>query len=254
MASPRPYAGIGMTAMAAAPAASSVAQRGEQVGGGLGEIAGRAEVDGGAGMCAARRGRTPAGLRRARTSRASRRSLRRGRVVARQHAGRGRAAFGVAGARATALPSDALDVLARDAAEAQDDGRRRRSHRRRSIPGRPAVAPPSRIIGDAVAEIGCDVRGRRRADMAGAVGAGRGDGHAGGAQQRLRDRDAPGTRTATVSRPAVARSAMVQSGRLREHQRQRPGPEGVGERARRAASAARGPQRRPSPARARSAD
>ena len=42
-----------------------------------------------------------------------------------------------------------------------------------------------------------------------------------------------GTRIATVSSPAVARSATAQSLRLRQHQRQRPRPERLGERHRR---------------------
>ena len=166
------------------------AQGGEQVGGGFGEIAGWAEVD--ASGRHARGTSAPNASRAspARTSRASRRSLRRRRVVAGQHAGRGRRDVLArrrrrrAGRGRVRCPRAAMPPRRRMtgvAAGRVDDGRFQAD----------GVAPPSRIICHAVAEIGRDVRGRRRADMAGAVGAGRRDGQLGGAQQRLRDRDAP---------------------------------------------------------------
>ena len=72
------------------------AQRGEQVGGGFGEVARRAEVYHGSGVGRHCAGRMPAAPRPSRTSLALRRRLRRRRIVPRQHAGRGRA-LGMAG-------------------------------------------------------------------------------------------------------------------------------------------------------------
>ena len=67
----------------------------------------------------------------------------------------------------------------------------------------------------------------RRAGSTEQIGAGRGDGQPGGREQRQRDR-VRGTRTATVSRPAVTSGGT--SARFRQDQRQRAGPERFGER------------------------
>ena len=89
--------------------------------------------------------------------------------------------------------------------------------------------------GDRVAEIGGDMGGRGRADMAGAVGARRGERHAGRPEHGLRDRvgrDADRDRV-EAGGGEVADAAVRPP---RQDQRQRAGPEGVGEAARRPAA------------------
>ena len=99
--------------------------------------------------------------------------------------------------------------------------------RRRSRQG-----PPSRIAAIRTPSSLSDMRSRGRADSARAVGARRGDRAAArGAAMRGR-RGCAGTRSASVSSPALASSEIGQSRRARQNEGQRPRPEALHQRAR----------------------
>jgi hypothetical protein len=130
-------------------------------------------------------------------------------------------------AAARGRPDHRLDRIPRDAAgpqqhrraaEAGDDGR---------FDAHVGRSPVHHGV-DAPVEVGDDMGGGGRADMAGAVGGGRGDRAAGGGEQRLRHR---------VARHAQAHCLKAGAGEVGDvsarggghDQRQRSGPEGAGE-------------------------
>ena len=177
-----------MTAMRARPRASSARSAAKRLAAASTRSPDGAEIDhGAAAWLRQRRRRRPAAPRPSRTSRASSRSLARRRVVARQHARRRRACPARRCASAIGWPSTRSMLSRGNAAEPQqhrlgaghiDHGQFQPERRR------PAVEDH----GDAVAEIGLHMRRGGRADVAGAVGAGRRDRPTGAPQQRLRHR------------------------------------------------------------------
>ncbi len=99
-------------------------------------------------------------------------------------AGRSAPSRGVSERRA----EHALDV-ARAPGRRDEAGRRASPSKPTTVDSSPIpVGPASRMTATCVAEIGGDMGGRGRADMAGAIGARRGERRAGRREQRLRDR------------------------------------------------------------------
>ena len=257
IASPRPSRGIGITAMRATPARSSARKCENRLAAASIRSPRGREVERRRGpLGAGRRSRAEReqGLARPHLGRVEpQRGARR--VVRRQHAGRERrfAVLGGGGRLVDLAPERPLDRLARNAAGAQqrhaaadagddrrldpDGGRPAVEHEidaaRRDRPSRdrrwwatrgptgwPTARPPAR---------------RTRAISACATGC-------------------AGTRTATVSRPAVARSATGQVGRFRQDEGQRPRPERGRERVGRGVEDARARARPPRRRHGRSAD
>ena len=210
MASPRPSCGIRMTAMRRAPAASSARRcenrlaaastrspRGDRLSVGAG---GRRRAEGQQGF---------AGLQR---ESASSRSPALRRVMRGEHAGRERALLPPAGASASACAEHALDVRARQPAGPQQRGSPRQDTIVEFNADRARSAVDDQV--DPAAQIGQHMRRAGRRHVAGAVGRGRDHRPAECRKQRLRATGCAGTRTATVSSPAGARSATGQSGRF----------------------------------------
>ena len=144
MASPRPVSGIGLTAMVGSARGVEASQIGEQMSGGLHEVAVFAEIQGGA-RCLCALGGLRAeqqGSLAGPNARRVQAHLRPRRVMGRQHARRERLGAGLRAAlqlhadqRFDGLPRHAAGAeQARGAAEAGDDGR---------FDARPGTAPPS---------------------------------------------------------------------------------------------------------------
>ena len=241
IARPRPWRGIGATAMPAAPRAAASASAARRWAKRLAAASARSPAGERLRPAAVVAGPKPSQTSPGPAPAASSRSARARGVVRGELARGGDAGGGVA--RRAARPSARLDRLDRQAAGAQQHRRRRRRSRRSSIRGRPGRRrrrAPRR----------CGRRGRRgRAPRVVGLTAPEGlaEGAASGppkAASRRRASGCAGTRSATVGRPAVASVGEAGVGAARQHQRQRARPEaaasarGLGREARRARSAA----------------
>ena len=231
MASPSPSLGIGATAMTSAPVASSARRKREEVRGRFGEIAARA------------RGRSspPARRRNGRRSRArprparcaSRRAARRAsrRVMRGEHAGRERRSPRRRCASSSGARARASIAVARDAARAAA------AHGR---PPRQATMVDSTptCVGPPSSDQRRSGRRDRPATCAACVGLTRPERLADGAatgrpsarEQRLRDRMGRHPQRDAVE-PGAREVADARSGAPGTHERQRAGPERLGERA-----------------------
>ena len=192
----------------------------EEVGGRLDQIAGRREIERALARRRRMRGRTPAGLRPARTLTALSRSRRSRRVVRGEHAGRERRIVApTAPASAKRVAEHALDRLARQAAGPQQ--RRIAPRQETIVDSTPTlVGPPSTIRSmrpSRSARTCAAVVGETWPDRL-AEGATTGSPNA---SSRSRATGWSGTRTAIESSPAVASSDTGQPSALRQHQGQR---------------------------------
>ena len=177
IASPRPWSGMGMTAIARG-SWLQFAQHGEEIGGRLAQIAGRAQIARGAGRVAESQQHFAGSGRHARSD-ASPRAAHNGSPF-----GRARGSF-----RRPGVPSG--PATASIVSRAIAPGRSRTGlppSNPITVDSRPSgVGPPSRMKSTLPRRLSAHMRGGCGADFAGGVGAGRGDRHARGREQLLRD-------------------------------------------------------------------